>query len=122
MIKITKNLEFGFFSFASRTAYYMLLELSSVLACHAIVDNFRFSGIRFYNCLCGLVCARDNIICNMAHMVITSSGPFIDVDLFSHRLRPSRTLWQLVRYICVFFVDNHGEKGKEGRSLTSKVK
>ena len=74
MIKITKNLDFGLFfvfCFASRTAYYMLLALSSVLACHAVVDNFRISGIRFHNCLCCLVCALDNIICTMAHMVIT---------------------------------------------------
>ena len=76
MIKITKKLGFWifqfffFFFFASRTAYYMLLALSSILACHAVVDNFRISGIRFHNCLCCLVCALDNIICTMAHIVI----------------------------------------------------
>ena len=51
-----------FFFFASRTVYYMLLALSSDLACHEVVENVLFSGIRFHNCLCCLVCALDNII------------------------------------------------------------
>ena len=92
----------------------MLLALSSVLASHEVVENFRFSGIRFHNCRFCLVCALDNII-NLQHGTHGDHvGPFIDVDLLSHRFRPSRTvtLWQLVRYICVYFVDKPWGKRK----------
>ena len=47
MIKIKKNWILDYFFFASRTAYYKFLALSSVLACHAVVDNFRFSAFDF---------------------------------------------------------------------------
>ena len=56
----------------------------------------------------------DNII-NLQHGTHGDLvGPFIDVDLLSHRFRPSRTvtLWQLVRYICVYFVDKPWGKRK----------
>ena len=99
----------------------MLLALSSVLACHAVVDNFRISGIRFHNCLCCLVCALDNII-NLYHGTHGDHvGPFIDVDLLSHRFRPREHCGNL--FVCISLT-NHGEKEKEkeGRSLKSKVK